>query len=49
LIQYYTDSDVLLLAVGGMIFVLEIWLVFEAVGALMGRRSKGDAGAMRGQ
>jgi carbon starvation protein len=44
LIRYYTESDALLLAVGGMIFVLEIWLVFEAVGALMRRRSRSGEG-----
>ena len=44
LVRYYTDSEVLLLAVGGAIFVLEIWLIFEAVGALMRRRAVGDEG-----
>ncbi len=38
LVRYYTDSEALLLAVGGAIFVLEIWLIFEAVGALVRRR-----------
>ncbi len=36
LIRYYSDSQVLLLVVGGAIFVLELWLVFEAVVALRG-------------
>ena len=31
LIRYFTESQVLLLGVGGAIFVLELWLVFEAV------------------
>lgn len=31
LISYWTDSQVLLLAVGGAIFVLELWLLFEGV------------------
>jgi carbon starvation protein len=34
LARYYTDSQTVLLAVGGAIFVLELWLVLEAVGAL---------------
>ncbi len=34
LVRYYTDSQAVLLAVGGAIFVLELWLVLEAVGAL---------------
>lgn len=34
LIRYYTTNQVLLLGVGGAIFVLEIWLVFEVVGAV---------------
>jgi carbon starvation protein len=34
LVRYYSDSEALLLAVGGAIFVLELWLVFEAVGAV---------------
>ncbi len=34
LARYYTDSQAVLLAVGGAIFVLELWLVLEAVGAL---------------
>jgi carbon starvation protein len=33
-IRYYTDSQPLLLAVGGAVFVLEVWLVFEAIVAL---------------
>jgi carbon starvation protein len=31
LIRYWTESQVLLLAVGGAIFVLELWLVFEGI------------------
>ncbi len=34
LIRFFTDSEVLLLGVGGAIFVLEIWLIFEAAFAL---------------
>jgi len=34
LVRYYTDSQAVLLALGGAIFVLELWLVLEAVGAL---------------
>jgi len=30
LVRYYTDSQIVLLVVGGLIFVLELWLVFEA-------------------
>ncbi len=49
LIRYYTDSQALLLAVGGAIFVLELWLVFEAIVALRAalerRRAKSVADA----
>ncbi len=31
MIRYWTDSQALLLGVGGAIFVLELWLIFEAV------------------
>jgi carbon starvation protein len=31
LVRYYTDSQPLLLGVGGAIFVLELWLILEAV------------------
>ncbi len=31
LVRYYTDSQAVLLVVGGVIFALELWLVFEAV------------------
>jgi len=31
LMRYWTESQALLLAVGGAIFVLELWLIFEAV------------------
>ena len=34
LLRYYTGSQELLLAVGGVVFVLEFWLVLEAVGAV---------------
>jgi len=34
LVRYYTDSQAVLLALGGAIFVLELWLVLEAIGAL---------------
>ncbi len=34
LVQYYTDSQALLLVVGGAIFVLELWLILEAAGAV---------------
>jgi carbon starvation protein len=34
LLRYLHDSQVLLLAVGGVIFVLELWLVLEAVRAV---------------
>lgn len=34
LVQYYTESQALLLGVGGAIFVLELWLIFESFGAV---------------
>jgi carbon starvation protein len=34
LMRYWTDSQVALLAVGGVIFVLELWLIFEASAAV---------------
>lgn len=34
LIRYYTDSQALLLGVGAAVFVLELWLVFEAIAAV---------------
>jgi carbon starvation protein len=34
LIRYFTENQVLLLAVGGAVFVLELWLIFEAAFAL---------------
>jgi carbon starvation protein len=34
LIRYYTESQAVLLAVGGAIFVLELWLIFEAIVAV---------------
>lgn len=33
LVRYYSDSQMLLMGVGGLIFVLELWLVLEAVAA----------------
>lgn len=49
LIRYWTSSQALLLAVGGVIFVLELWLIFEAVVVIrraLGKRGRGgDAGA----
>ena len=45
LIRYYTDSQGLLLAVGGAIFVLELWLIFEAAGAVRRAFSGGGDGA----
>ncbi len=45
LIRYVSDSQVLLFFVGGVIFVLELWLVFEAVAALRRLwRSRENAG-----
>jgi carbon starvation protein len=41
LIAYVNDSKVLLLGMGAAIFVLELWLVFEAVVALRRVRSSG--------
>ena len=46
LVRYYTDNEAMLLGVGGLIFVLEVWLIFEAGRALVKRRSGGDEGAM---
>jgi carbon starvation protein len=42
LIRYYTENQVLLLGVGAVIFVLELWLVFEAVVALRRLRASGE-------
>jgi len=41
LMRYWTDSQVMLLAVGGVIFVLELWLIFEASVAVR-RALRGD-------
>jgi len=41
LVQYYTDSQALLLVVGGAIFVLELWLILEAAGAVRKAVAKG--------
>jgi len=30
LVRYWVESQMMLLAVGGIVFVLELWLVFEA-------------------
>lgn len=43
LLRYWTDSQPLLLGVGGAIFVLELWLIFEALAALA-RRGRELAG-----
>ncbi|MDH5197350.1 MAG: carbon starvation protein A [Gemmatimonadota bacterium] len=42
LIRYWTQSQVMLLAVGGAVFVLELWLMFEGIVAV--RRSIGQGG-----
>lgn len=42
LVRYWVDSQAVLLAVGGMVFVLELWLIFEAAGVV--RRAVGGAG-----
>jgi carbon starvation protein len=34
LMRYYTESQAVLLTVGGAIFVLEVWLIFEAIAAV---------------
>ena len=44
LLRYWTTSQIPLLAVGGIIFVLELWLIFEAALAL---RNALDARARR--
>jgi carbon starvation protein len=41
LIRYWTESHALLLGVGGAIFVLELWLVFEAIVAIRKRVTEG--------
>jgi len=44
LLRYWTESQAVLLGVGGAIFVLELWLVFEAIVAIRGRfRDRGTA------
>jgi carbon starvation protein len=45
LVRYYAESQVLLLAVGGAIFVLELWLVFEAAGAVRNALQRWGSGA----
>jgi carbon starvation protein len=48
LIRYWTESQVLLLGVGGAIFVLELWLVFEGIGVVRRELTGGSAGSGRG-
>ena len=43
LIRYVNDSQALLIAVGGAIFVLELWLIFEAVLAFRRAMSERNA------
>lgn len=45
LLRYWTDSQPLLLAVGGAIFVLELWLILETVAALRRRVMRGASSA----
>lgn len=45
LIRYWTESQVLLLGVGGAIFVLELWLVFEGIAVV--RRGLGRGSSER--
>ena len=46
LVRYFVDSQALLLGVGGAIFVLELWLVFEAAGAVRNAlRRRGTVGS----
>lgn len=45
LLRYWTDNQPLLLAVGGAIFVLELWLIFEAAAALRGVLARAAAPA----
>jgi carbon starvation protein len=40
LIRYFTENQLLLLGVGAAIFVLELWLIFEAVIALRRMRAR---------
>ena len=51
LVRYWTDNQTLLLVVGGAIFVLELWLIFEAVVAIRrvvnGRSATADAAQQR--
>lgn len=53
LLRYARDSETMLLVVGGAIFALELWLLFEAAVAvrrvLARRRSEGAAESGRGQ
>jgi len=44
LVHYYTESETVLLAVGGAVFVLELWVVLEAAGAVRRGLSRGTAG-----
>ncbi len=45
LVRYFTDNQLLLLGVGGAIFVLELWLVFEAALVLKSVRARRGLGA----
>ena len=49
LIRYFTENQILLLGVGAAIFVLEVWLVFEAVVALRRLRPQPDQGDRPGR
>jgi len=49
LVRYYSDSHTVLLIVGGAIFVLELWLVFEAAGAVRSAVSARGSGAAAGE
>jgi carbon starvation protein len=40
LVRYWDDRQPVLLGVGGAIFVLELWLIFEALAALARRRAR---------
>jgi carbon starvation protein len=45
LVRYWTDSEAMLLAVGAIIFVLEVWLIFESASAV--RRAFSNRGKTR--
>jgi hypothetical protein len=44
LIDYWTNETWLLLGVGGLIFILVLWLAFEALAALRVALATGDRG-----